>query len=308
MFLSVVIPAYNEAENVQLTIEEIKKKIEQEPAISNYEIIVIDDHSSDSTYDSVVKIGSSRVSCYRLSRRSGSHIALRAGLNFSVGDAVLCISADGQDTPDVIGNMAKKILDKKDTVWALRNHREESILARIYTMIFYKLLTNLTDRSIQKIDLERADFFMLNRKVVDSINSCKETNSSLFGLIIWLGFKQDFVEYERRPRRKGGSKWNFKSKMKLAKDWIIAFSGVPLKLITYFGFIIALIGFLYAVVIIILALNGYIKPGWAETLIIVLIIGGIQMIMLGIVGEYIWRNMDEARKRPLYFIEEENKN
>ncbi len=163
----------------------------------------------------------------------------------------------------------------------------------------------VANKENEHINLAHADFYLLSRKVANAINQCKEQNTSLFGLIVWLGFKQDFVEYERRERISGKSKWNFKSRTKLAKDWIIAFSALPLKLITYVGIIAAVIGFGYALFILVYTLLGYAKPGWAENAILILLSGGILMIMLGIIGEYLYRTLDESRNRPLYFIEDE---
>jgi polyisoprenyl-phosphate glycosyltransferase len=155
-----------------------------------------------------------------------------------------------------------------------------------------------------KIDLSRADFFLLDRIVVDAINSCAERNTSLFGLIAWLGFNQDSVEYERRRRLSGRSKWRFTSRFRLAKDWIIAFSGVPLKIASLFGIIMSAIGGLGAIYIIIDKLFfTYILAGWTTIVVLILMMSGIQLTILGVVGEYLWRNLDESRKRPLYFIE-----
>lgn len=126
----------------------------------------------------------------------------------------------------------------------------------------------------EKIDLSRADFFLLDRKVVNAINNCPERNTSLFGLIVWLGFSQDFVEYERRPRHSGKSKWNFRGRLRLAKDWIIAFSGIPLKLMSIFGIFFAILGFIYGIYLVINALRGNPPPGWSSIIVAVLVLGG----------------------------------
>ncbi|MES2681006.1 MAG: glycosyltransferase family 2 protein [Bacteroidota bacterium] len=305
MFLSVIIPAYNEVTNITRVIGELEQNIAQCTDITRYEIIVVDDHSSDGTFNAVTSINRNNIRGLRLSRRSGSHTALRAGIKKAEGGMVLCISADGQDNPSVLSAMIAKIKAGDHTVWALRTSRNESYFSKLFSSVFYSILNWFTDQK-SEINLANADFYLLDRRVVNAINSCEEKNTSLFGLIIWLGFRQSFVVYDRRERMSGRSKWNFKSRLRLAKDWIISFSGLPLKLITYVGMIASAFGFLYAIFLFFYTILGYSKPGWAETVLISLIAGGIIMIMLGIIGEYLWRTFDETRKRPLYFIEEEN--
>jgi len=306
LILSIIIPAHNESNNINATMEEILAITGKMHDIDKTEVIVVDDHSSDNTYDVVDNMNDSRVSCLRLSRQSGSHTALRAGLMKADGDIVLCISADGQDDPNCLNQMLLKLCSGCNIVWALRKSRDnESVILRLFAKTFYKILLRLIGSDQSGIDLSRADFYILDRPVLNAIKSCTERNTSLFGLISWLGFKQEFVEYERRERKSGLSKWSYRSRLRLAKDWIIAFSGLPLKLMTVAGFIVAFIGFSYATFLII---NSFLKnpiAGWSSIMVAVLVLGGIQMIMLGVAGEYLWRNLDESRKRPLYFIEKE---
>ena len=304
MFLSVVIPAYNEASNIGRVLTELEETIKSCHDITRHEIIVVDDNSNDDTFGIVKARNKDNNHCIRLSRRSGSHTALRAGLKKAQGDVVLCISADGQDNPAVLISMTEKIKSGDHIIWALRSSRNEPFLSRLFSNAFYKLLTWFTEQK-SPINLANADFYMLTRRVVNAINSCEEKNTSLFGLIIWLGFRQSYVIYERRERMSGKSKWNFKSRLRLAKDWIISFSGLPLKLITYIGISASVVGFMYAIFLFFYTILGYAKPGWAESVLLLLIGGGIMLVMLGIIGEYLWRTFDETRKRPLYFIEDE---
>lgn len=305
MKLSVVIPAFNEADNISAVVTELISTIGQCKRISDYQVIIIDDHSSDNTFEAVSSLKNNKVNCVRLSRRSGSHTAIRAGLHRADGDAVLCISADGQDNPEMLAEMIAHLDAGSHTVWGIRESRDEGFLDKLSAKLFYKLLMSFTSNDLSNIDLSNADFYLLSRKTVNAINQCKERNTSLFGLIIWLGFKQTGVTYKRRERFSGKSKWNFSSRMRLAKDWIIAFSGIPLKLITYVGIGTALLGFAYATYIFIYALMNYTAPGWASSVIIILIASGTMMTMLGVLGEYLWRNLEESRPRPLYFVEEE---
>lgn len=307
MKLSIVIPAYNESDNIVATIQEIEGVLRSLPdGCPNYEIIVVDDHSSDATLETVRNNGGPRSRALRLSRRSGSHVALRAGLDMATGDAAVCIAADGQDDPNALPRLLATWHSGADIVWALRTDRhDEPLLQKILARLFYRLLTSFSGLDSQ-IDLSRADFYLLDRKVVTAINSCRERNTSLFGLIVWLGFIQGSIEYSRRPRRVGKSKWNFRSRLHLAKDWIIAFSGLPLKMMTVAGFIIAGVGFVYALFVIIHSLLfGSPMLGWSSVMTAILLLGGGQIMMLGILGEYLWRTLDESRNRPAYFIEQD---
>ena len=305
MKLSVVIPAHNEEANIRTSIDELLKIIAAINSVNDFNIIVVDDHSDDDTYGVVTRIGNPRVWCIRLSRPSGSHTSLRAGIRESAGDAVLCISADGQDNPSCLSEMLQKLERGSNIVWALRTSRkDEQFFIRGPATLFYKLLFTVLNRRQDGIDLSGASFFIFDSAVAGAINSCPERNTSLFGLIAWLGFKQDFVNFQKRERLSGKSKWNLKSRFRLAKDWIIAFSGLPLKIASLTGIFISMLGAIGALFIILRKLfYGYAVMGWPSTAVLILILGGIQLVMLGLIGEYLWQNLDESRKRPLYFIE-----
>ncbi|MBU0484854.1 MAG: glycosyltransferase family 2 protein [Proteobacteria bacterium] len=308
MKLSIVIPAYNEADNIGETIKELTKIIHDlDDPPASYEIIVVDDSSSDQTFEAIQALDNTNVRIIRLSRRSGSHIALRAGLDAAHGNAAICLAADGQDNPQALNAMISQWKAGHDIVWGLRKNRQnEPLLNNLFANLFYRLLSWFGETSSPDIDLSRADFYLLDRKVVNAIKSCQERNTSLFGLIVWLGFSQTFVEYDRRERRAGTTKWNFKGRLQLAKDWILAFSGLPLKLMTVVGFCIAGIGFIYAVFVIVNSvIFGSPLQGWASVMTAILLLGGGQIMMLGIIGEYLWRTLDESRDRPTYFIEKD---
>jgi len=303
IFLSIVIPAYNEELNLAPFLDELLKRLSKTSRIEDFEIIVVDDHSSDQTLGVLAKVNSDKVRGLRLSRRSGSHTALRAGIAETKGDRVLCLAADGQDDPAVLESMLMQMDQGCEIVWALRKERRESWGARTGAAFAYFLIKTFITQDRVDVNIANADFFMFSRRFTEAIRQCPERNTSLFGLMLWLGFKQGTVTYERRERMRGKSKWNFRSKARLLADWIIGFSGIPLKIMLVVGFLAALLGLLYALFILIFSLLGYTRPGWAETVILILVMGGVQMLMLGVVGEYLWRNLDETRKRPLYFIE-----
>jgi len=306
--LSVVIPAYNEGNNIQGVIEELFSVIKKIPEIKKVQVIVVDDHSADATYEQILKLSDPRVICLRLSRRSGSHVALRAGLSLVKAQAALCISADGQDNPACLSEIVDRWKKGANVVWALRKDRnDEPWHIRRPAELFYKLLFLMLNTELRTVDLSRADFFFLDNKVVEAINSCPERNTSLFGLIVWLGFKHDFVEYLRRHRLSGRSKWNFRSRFHLAKDWIISFSGLPLKISSMVGMAMSVAGvFGVAYILIDKIFYSNVVTGWASTVILILTIGGIQLTILGVMGEYLWRNLDESRRRPLFFIEKKS--
>ena len=302
MKLSVVIPAFNESNNIEYVLNELKGLFRDRSLVDEYQIIVVDDHSTDDTFSKVKSFKDHNIIAIRLSRQSGSHNAIRAGLSICKGDAAFCLSADGQDDPKIINQMLSRLNKSVQVVWAERDNTDEPLASNFLRFFFYLALKFTSTES--SIDPSRADYFLIGRKMIDTINSCNERNTSLYGLISWIGFDQVCLSYTRRNRRTGKSKWNFKSRFKLASDWIISFSGIPLRLITYLGFMTSAIGLIYASYIIALGILELTTPGWAETVIITLVLGGVQMIMLGVTGEYIWRTLDESRKRPPFIIED----
>ena len=305
MKLTVLIPALNEEDNIEETIRETTSIIKEIREIESYNIIVVDDHSADSTFKTVADLKEENVVCLRLSRRGGSHTALRTGLSQVSSDAALCISADGQDDLSCLKEMILKWKCGAKIVWALRRKRtNEPFTYKILAKLFYIILGRITDNKVSGIDQSRADFFLLDKLVINAVNRCGENITSLFGLLIWLGFEQDYVEYERRVRRHGKSKWGITGSFRMVKMWIIAFSGVPLKIMLPFGFIVSVSGLFFAVRIIYNVFFGPSVPvGWSSIMVAILVIGGIQMMMLGLLGEYLWRNLEESRRRPVFFIE-----
>jgi dolichol-phosphate mannosyltransferase len=307
MMLSAVIPAYNEAQNIPDTIPAVLDCLTRAAGGGEVEVLVVDDHSSDGTFEAVMTLGDARVRSIRLSRRSGSHTALRAGLWHARGDAVVCMAADGQDDPEALAAMAQQWRGGAQVIWGLRQRRDDGVLHGLSARLFYLLLRLVTGRR-DGIDLSRADFYLLDRAVVDAVRTCHERNTSLFGLLAWMGFRQSAVEYTRRPRTRGHSKWSVRARWQLAKDWFIAFSGVPLKVATWLGLASSFAGLAYALWIVWLVLGHDVHvEGWASLMVAVLVLGGAQLFMLGVFGEYLWRNLDEARARPNWFIERDSR-
>ena len=233
--LSIVIPVYNEEENINSVLEELLENIDTQ---SPYEIIFVDDSSDDNTFLNIKAINSqnNNVKILRLARRSGSHIATKAGIDVASGDKLLVISGDRQEDPSLIKDMISNIADGFDIVWGVREVRDEKFFSKIITKIFYRGLIKFTKRTTNySVDISNADFYMISNKVISVLKDSSLKNSSLFGLLAWVGFKQVSIPYKRRKRIKGNSKWGLRSKLRLAIDWYISFSPSPLRFVLYSG-------------------------------------------------------------------------
>ncbi len=299
---SVITPAYNESENLPLFYERLSNALKSSAV--EWEWIVIDDHSSDETFATVAAISSrdSRVRVIRLARNSGSHMASICGLSHAKGHCAVIMAADLQDPPEVLPALLKKWLAGAQVVWAARARREgektSSIgLSRLYHMLM-RHVVGLTD-----MPPTGADFFLLDSQVLDAFLEFKESNVSVLALISWMGFRQETITYDKQARLHGHSGWTLKKKLKLLVDSITSFTYLPIRLMSYVGFIVALAGFVYASHVIENYFAGDPAPGWSSLMIVVLVVGGIQMLMMGVLGEYLWRALDESRRRPRYLIE-----
>lgn len=302
--LSIIIPVYNESENIHILIDRINKFIVQlnQPT----EVLFIDDHSIDETSGLLKKYceEDNNFKYIRLSKNAGSHIAIIAGLKYCKGDCAVFLAADLQDPPELIAQMLVKWEDHNDVVWAVRETTEGiSIFEKIFSRLFYFLFNIASDINLPP---KGADFALLDRKVINSLLLSTGTKPSLGALISWLGFKQTEILYIKEARKFGKSSWTLTKKINALVDAFVGFSVLPLRIMSYVGFSVAFIGFLYSFFIIALRFM-YDKPivGWASIMVTVLILGGLQMLMLGVIGEYLWRNLEEARKRPLFSIEDQ---
>ena len=297
--ISIIIPAYNEAQNIEGTIKEIVRTVGDKTPTISFEIVVVDDHSDDELFHKVELLGLENVKCMRLSKRSGSFTALRAGFRFASGDAVLFMAADGQDDPSIIAEMVTKWEKGSDVVWAFRkNRKDETFLVKVPAIIFYKILRCFLDIGGRKVNIANADFFLIDRKVVDAVNALKEKSISLYGMIIWSGFKHNFVEYVRRERNAGQSKWNFKTRLGLAVDWIFSFSNRPVNGIFLLSAIMVVCSAALACLLIC-------NVSTSRTLLpmLIFVICLAQAICFCVIGEYLKRTFDEVLDRPLFFIE-----
>ena len=299
--LSIVTPAYNEAENLS---EFYSRVINATDNLNlEIEIIYINDGSQDSTIDIITKQRQidNRITIIDLSRNFGKEIALTAGLDYSSGDAVIVIDADLQDPPELIPKLVEKWREGYDVVNAKRIKRKgESLLKKVMSYIYYRLLFYLSDINVPR---DTGDFRLLNKNALDALLKLREKHRYMKGLFVWVGFKQKEIEYEREARFKGKTKWGFFSLFNLAFDGLTSFSIMPLRLASTIGFLSALIGFFYGAVIVFKTLFFH-EPvaGFTSLVVLVTFFGGIQLLSIGIIGEYIGRIFNETKNRPLYVV------
>lgn len=300
---SIVAPNFNEAETVQLFYQRVRDVMETlgEP----WELVYVDDGSTDGSTDLIIDIAR-QDSCVRpviFARNFGHQIAVTAGLDYARGQAIVIMDSDLQDPPEVIPDLIAKWREGYEVVFAQRSEREGESWFKLFTAsLFYRLIYRITDVDIP---LDTGDFRLLDRKVVNVLNQMRERHRFLRGMSVWVGFRQTGVQYKRAARLAGTTKYPLKKMIRFASDAITGFSYFPLQLATYIGFISAGISILVIPVVIILRLAGsQAFFGQASTLIAVLFLGGVQLISLGILGEYIGRLYDEAKGRPLYIVRE----
>jgi dolichol-phosphate mannosyltransferase len=300
--LSVITPAYNEEANLPVLYERLVTALEKIPL--RWEWIVIDDHSADTSFSLLSEIAraDSRLRAIRFARNSGAHAAVACGLEHCNGDCAVVLAADLQDPPEVISDLVDRWYNGAQIVWAARRRREgEKMRTIAFSRLYYWMMRRFV--GIKNMPARGADFFLIDRRVIRSIRNFGESNVSLFALLTWLGFRQEEITYDKQARLHGESGWSVEKKLKLVADSITAFTYMPIRLMSYAGAVIACLGFLYACFLIIHAIAGNPVEGWTSLMVIVLVLGGVQMLMMGVLGEYLWRALDEARRRPKYIIE-----
>jgi len=303
--ISIIVPIFNEELNIQALYSRIKNVLEK--IDSKHEIIFVNDHSKDKSLDIIKDLAKNDIAVNYIdfSRNFGHQIAVSAGLEYCSGDYVTIIDADLQDPPELILNMYEKIKEGFDVVYAKRRSRKDrNVVKKVSYKLFYKILAAISQ---VKIPLDTGDFRMMKKNVVHELVLMQESNKFLRGQIAWLGFNQTYVEYDRDERAAGEPGYTYYKLFKLALDGLISFSNMPLRIATIMGFFV----FILSLILIFYTLysyffNAYTPQGWASLMISVLFIGGIQLLTIGIIGEYIGRIQTEVRKRPLYVLRETN--
>jgi len=302
--ISIVVPCFNEEEVLRSTNRRLVMVLEQ--LSLSFEILYVDDGSTDATPEILRELQAldERIRVIRFSRNFGHQMAITAGLEHAAGDAVAIIDADLQDPPEVLADFVAKWTEGFQVVYGVRTERDGETAFKLWTAkIFYRTMGNLSDT---EIPLDTGDFRLMDRLVVDALLAMPERDRFVRGMVSWLGFSQAAVPYHRAVRAAGVTKFSLFKMVKFATDGIVSFSILPLRLATWVGFAasgIALLGVLITVVERLIGVEGLVR-GWASVLVAILFIGGVQLICMGIIGEYVGRIYGESKRRPLYVVRE----
>ncbi|NIK79141.1 glycosyltransferase involved in cell wall biosynthesis [Paenibacillus castaneae] len=304
--ISILIPAFNEEEVLYQLYERLNKVIEQIPYY-RFEMVFVNDGSKDNTLFIMKSLreNDNRVNYIDLSRNFGKEVAMIAGLDYVKGDAVVIIDADLQDPPELISQMIQGWEEGYDDIYAKRKSRSgESWIKKSTASIFYRVLKGLTRIPIQE---NTGDFRLLDRRCIEALKTLRETQRYTKGMFSWIGFHKQEIMFDRDARAAGSTKWNYLKLFNLAIEGITSFTTAPLRLSALSGSIISIIAFLYIGWIVIKTLLfGEDVAGYASLMTVVLFLGGIQLLSLGIIGEYLGRVFNETKQRPLYFVVEYN--
>ena len=302
--INIIVPFLNEEENVPVLYQRLVDVLSKEPEA--FRVIFVDDGSTDGTTEWISETakGDDHICLLRLSRNFGHQIAITAGMDYASGDAIIIMDADLQDPPEVIPDLLQQWREGYQVVYAVRKKREgETWLKKFLAASFYKLFHFLARIDVP---MDAGDFRLVDKKVVDALRDVRELHRFMRGLTCWVGFKQTAVYYNRAARHAGDTKYPIWKSARLAWDAITSFSSIPLKWVTNFGMLLALLGLLDVIYIIygrIVTPDGFVW-GWTTIVSLILLIGGIQLVSLGIFGQYLGRIFEETKRRPLYFISE----
>lgn len=301
--ISIVVPVFNEDEVIE-TFYRRAKTVADSLGSFSYEMVFVDDGSRDDSYEKMTRIANldQNVKIVKFSRNFGHQIAITAGLDIAKGDAIVVIDADLQDPPEVVVKFIDKWEEGYDVVYGVREKRAGESKMKLYTAsLFYRIL-----RALTKIDIpvDTGDFRLMSRRAVEHLRELREQDRFVRGLVSWIGFKQVAVYYKRESRYAGETKYPYRKMIKFALDGLTSFSSAPLKLATFLGYLTSFLAFLYACSVFIQKLLGITVQGWATIMVGTLFLGGVQLICIGIMGEYVARIFNQIKQRPMYIIEE----
>lgn len=303
MRISVVVPVFNEGSAVSRAQEAIAGVLCSEIPDAEFEIIFVDDGSRDDSFHHLALLAAKHpyVRVIKLAWNCGSHMAIRVGLEYAQGDCACFVPCDLQDPPDLIPRMVASLVEPAKIVWAVRSSREDSFISRILSRIFFFLGRLLVSKNLAPTG---ASMFLIGPDVLKSIKLYCEKNLTLDGLFATMDVQQAYVPYARQPRQEGTTKWTLGKRLKLFADFFVGYSYAPIRFMSYLGMMLSFLGFVYACLVLVnrLFFSAPIQ-GWTSLMMVVLIIGGFQMTMTGVIGEYLWRVLDEVRQRPRYAIE-----
>jgi dolichol-phosphate mannosyltransferase len=301
--LSVVVPVYNESEVLQAFYERATSALSAIPGF-DYELIFVDDGSRDDSHTQLAALagGDPRVRVIKFSRNFGHQIAISAGIDHAEGDCVAVIDADLQDPPEVIERMTVKWREGYDVVYGVRASRVGESRLKLWTAAaYYRLLKRIVKI---EIPVDVGDFRLMSRRATAELRKLREKDRFVRGLVSWIGFKQCGVEYERDSRYAGETKYPYRKMLQFALDGVTSFSTLPLRLATWLGYGASLFAFAYLIYVFLQRFLGFTVQGWATTMVGMLFLGGVQLICLGIIGEYLGRIFNEIKPRPMYVVEE----
>jgi polyisoprenyl-phosphate glycosyltransferase len=302
--LSIIVPCYNEQENVQLFFQETEKNVIEIPVEVEY--VFVDDGSKDQTLSVLRNLAEKNKSVHYISfsRNFGKESAILAGFQYSSGDAVILIDADLQHPPSLIPIMWRLYEEGYDQVIAKRNRKGENFVRRKLSNLFYRMANRLVEVTMTS---GVGDFRLLSRRALDALLRLTEYNRFSKGLFAWIGFHEKIIEYDNQLRANGSGKWSYRSLLNYGIDGILSFNNQPLRFAIHTGIVITLFGFLYILVTLInYFMNGIDTPGYFTTIAAIIVLGGMQLLFLGIIGEYIGRIYYETKRRPHYFIKEKS--
>ena len=301
--VSIIVPIYYNELNIPHLYEQMKEKILSRTDFEA-EIVCVDDGSKDGSYKALLELREKddRFKVVKLSRNFGSHTAILAGFAHATGDCMTMVAADLQEPLEIIIEMYEKWKQGKKVVIAVRKDREDGFFQKLFSNTYYSLMQKY---ALKDMPSGGFDCFFIDKKVRDVLVSMNEKNSSIVGQVLWAGFEMDKIYYVRKKREIGESKWTLSKKIKLFIDSFMAFSYVPIRFISTLGIFISIVGFVLAVFLIVNKFMFNVPvQGWTTMMITLLMLSGIQMLTLGVIGEYLWRNFDESRGRPTYIVEE----